>query len=50
MSRQTEGARGAHFVLVHQLHDVVMASLIRHVAGQSVHVVRDVAVGVVVQQ
>ena len=44
------GAGGAHFVLVHQLHDVVVAPVQGHVAGQPVHVICDVAVSIVVQQ
>ena len=40
----------ARDVLVEESHDVVVQSLLGHVARQTVHVVGDVAVGVLVQQ
>lgn len=39
-----------HVELVEKLHYVVVHPVLRHVAGQAVHVVRDVSIGKMVQQ
>lgn len=42
--------RVSRAVLVEQAHDVVVHALLRHVARQAVHVVRDLSVGQRIQQ
>jgi len=44
------GGAVRYVILIEKLHDVVVHPVLGHISGQTIHVVRDVSVGKMVQQ